>query len=140
MRKKAIAIAAIAVAAIALAFFSSGSIEENLVYYWSPTELLQRGKSAYNATVRLGGVVEKGSMDWNEDTLDLKFRLSMAPEKGTDAINVLSKGAPPQMFREGIGAVVEGYYDGGLFRADRVMVKHSNEYQAPEGHAENAPL
>jgi cytochrome c-type biogenesis protein CcmE len=44
-----------------------------------------------------------------------------------------AKGAPPQMFREGIGVVVEGELaSNGVFECDRVMVKHSNEYRAPE--------
>ena len=66
------------------------------------------------------------------EAIDLKFHISMTPEVN-DPINVPveAKDAPPQMFREGIGVVVEGSYDGKVFHADRVIVKHSNEYQPP---------
>jgi cytochrome c-type biogenesis protein CcmE len=126
---------AVIVAVGVLTFLSFGGIEENLVYYWTPGELLAKGESAKLATVRLGGVVAVGTVDWNPDTLELRF--SAADQSGdvgdkNPAVAVMAKGAPPQMFREGIGVVVEGRYDGAVFRADRVMVKHSNEYQAPE--------
>ena len=50
----------------------------------------------------------------------------------TDVVHVKSSGAPPQMFRENIGVVVEGtMVNGGYFKSDRLMVSHSNEYRAP---------
>jgi cytochrome c-type biogenesis protein CcmE len=54
----------------------------------------------------------------------------------TDVVHVKSTGAPPQMFRENIGVVVEGtMVQGGYFRSDRLLVSHNNEYKAPEkGH------
>ena len=105
-----------------------GGLSENLVYYWSPTELVQAGDKAYSATVRLGGMVEPGSVDWDKDQSRLAFRVT----DGSTVVSVVSTGAPPQMFREGIGVVVEGEYaEDGVFHTDRVMVKHSNEYRAP---------
>ena len=55
-------------------------------------------------------------------------------------IHVKSTGVPPQMFREGIGVVVEGTMSrGGYFQSDRLMVSHSNEYRAPKaGETVNA--
>jgi len=103
--------------------------EENLVYYWSPTELEQRKDKATNATIRLGGLVKRGpGEDWDRQ-LPLRFSITDAEH----AIPVVATGAPPQMFREGIGVVVEGKLaEDGTFHTDRVMVKHSNEYRAPE--------
>ena len=106
-----------------------GGLSNNLVYYWSPTELIGAGETAYAATVRLGGIVEAGSKQWDPEDNTLDFRLS----DGVTAVPVECTGAPPQMFREGIGVVVEGEYGhDGVFRTDRVMIKHSNEYRAPE--------
>jgi cytochrome c-type biogenesis protein CcmE len=52
---------------------------------------------------------------------------------GSGEIAVSEKGAPPQMFRDGIGVVVEGRYGrDGIFQATNLMVKHSNEYRAPK--------
>ena len=52
---------------------------------------------------------------------------------GKQTVPVRATGAPPQMFREGIGVVVEGTVtESGTFETDRLMVKHSNEYKAPD--------
>ena len=117
------------VAGGALAFVSLGNIGENLVYYWNPTEVLEQKEAAYGATIRMGGVVKAGTLDWNENSNELNFELS----DGTSIIKVHASGAPPEMFREGIGVLVEGtMVQGGTFESDRLMVKHSNEYKAPE--------
>lgn len=110
-----------------------GGIGENLVYFLTPAELLERGERAYNAPVRLGGQVEPGSVAWDADALDLRFTLT----DGGSSVDVHSRGAPPQMFRDGIGVVVEGKLShAGVFESTNLMVKHSNEYRAPpEGHA-----
>lgn len=103
--------------------------QENLVYYWSPTEMAQAGDKAQRSTVRLGGMVRPGDTpDW-----DRKLPIEFYVEDAGHRVKVRSTGAPPQMFREGIGVVVEGRLtDDGVFETDRVMVKHSNEYRVPE--------
>ena len=106
-------------------------LEKNLIYYLDASELRARGQAATGAVVRLGGLVQKKSVHWDPNALSLQFRVGMADE-GEPSVVVLATGAPPQMFQEGIGAVVEGQYDGQVFHADRVMVKHSNEYRPPE--------
>lgn len=120
---------ALAVAIVALSVVSFADIGENLVYYWNPTELLDAGEDALGADIRLGGVVVAGSLDWQESSRELRFTVS----DGTNEVPVLNHGAPPQMFREGIGVVIEGTMTpSGLFDSDRLMVKHSNEYKAPK--------
>jgi len=101
---------------------------DNLVYFVTPTELAERGDDGVDAPVRLGGMVAPGSVTWNADALDLRFRLT----DGSRSYDVKASGAPPQMFREGIAVVVEGSLTGeGNFHATNLMVKHSNEYRAP---------
>lgn len=129
-KTQVLALLALAIGASAVAYVAFGGIEKNLVYYLAPDELLARGTAAHGATVRLGGLVQTGSLDWQPKTLSLRFRVGLTPE-GPPAIAVQSHGAPPQMFQEGIGAVVEGQFDGQVFRAERVLVKHSNEYRPP---------
>lgn len=105
-----------------------GGIGENLVYFLTPKELLARGTKAYDASVRLGGQVKPGSVKWTAETMDLRFVVT----DGERDIPVRSKGAPPQMFRDGMGVVVEGRYaKDDVFDAKSLMVKHSNEYRAP---------
>ena len=132
VRNQLAALLALSIAGGVVGYVAYGDIGENLVYFWSVEELLNKGQDGIGATVRLGGVVQPGTLDWDAETVDLNFKISMQPSED-DPINVAvhATGAPPQMFREGIGVVVEGEYDGKLFRADRVIVKHSNEYRPP---------
>lgn len=106
-----------------------GGIGENLVYYLTPSELEARGAEVQDAPVRLGGVVVPESVNWDPDALDLRFRVG----DGDTEIEVHSTGAPPQMFRDGIEVLVEGRMaDSGIFESNHLMVKHSNEYRAPD--------
>ena len=127
-------------AGLALGFISFGNIGENLVYYWDSSQVVEAGDKAYGATIRLGGVVQPDTLNWDSDSNNLRFEVG----NGKDVINVRASGAPPQMFREGIGVVVEGTMvrsaDGGYFSSDRLMVKHSNEYKAPEEGMESKDL
>lgn len=121
----------------AIALLIGGGLRENVVYFLTPSELQARGAEAYDRALRLGGQVKPGSVRWDAETRDLRFVL-----QDEDAeVRVRSEGAPPAMFREGMGVVVEGRYGReGVFRSDNVMVKHSNEYSAPEDgtHPEEA--
>jgi cytochrome c-type biogenesis protein CcmE len=118
-----------AVVVSAFAYLLLGGIDENLVYFVTPTELSAQGDQAYDKAVRLGGEVKPGSVDWNAETLDLRFHLT----DGETELLVHSRGAPPQMFRDGMGVVVEGRLtDAAVFESTNLMIKHSNEYRAPE--------
>ena len=124
-----IAIAGAVVVVAAFAYLLSGKIGSNLVYFYTPSELLAQGEKAYGAPVRLGGQVVPGSVKWDAPTTDLQFVM----QDGKAQIPVHSHGAPPQMFRDGIGVVVEGKYaSGGTFEATELLVKHSNEYRPPK--------
>ena len=115
---------AVLVAAAAFMFIAAGKIGNNLVYYWSPSDMLHAGDKAYGASIRLGGLVKNLSangVDVQFDVTDLK-----------QTVHVKSHGVPPQMLREGIGVVVEGTMSrDGYFDGSRLMVSHNNEYRAP---------
>lgn len=118
-------------------FLLYGGIGDNLVYFVTPSELAARGDQAINAPVRLGGMVVPGSVRWDAEALDLRFRMT----DGATDVEIHSRKAPPQMFREGLGVVVEGRLaPSGTFESSNVMVKHSNEYQPPKdgAHADEA--
>ena len=106
-----------------------GGLEKNVVFFLTPKELLAKGADGVGVPVRLGGQVKPGSVKWNAQTLDLRFIVT----DGAREMAVHSTGAPPQMFRDGMGVVVEGRAGaGGVFEATGLMVKHSNEYRAPK--------
>ena len=130
-RKSALAVGVVIILA-AFGFLLYGGIDKNVVFFLTPQELLARGTDAYDVPVRLGGLVQPGSVKWDAQTLDLRF---VVVDSGgqTQAVNVHSKGAPPQMFRDGMGVVVEGRYGrDGVFESTNLMIKHSNEYRKPE--------
>jgi cytochrome c-type biogenesis protein CcmE len=129
-RSRRFMIAAFAVAAAAFLVIASGGISRNLVYYWTPTDLHKAGDKAYGATIRLGGMVVRGSVKNHTGASGLEFDVKDA----TGLVHVKSTGVPPQMFRENVGVVVEGTMTrSGYFQCNRLMVSHNNEYKAPKG-------
>lgn len=123
------AAAAFGVAAAAFLAITAGGIGKNLVYYWGPTELRAAGDKAIGATIRLGGLVKKGSLVRHADGSTLEFDVIDRPG---GSVHVMTHSVPPQLFREGIGVVVEGTMTpAGHFESRRLMVSHSNEYRAP---------
>ncbi len=128
VKRRGLLIAGVVVILSGFAYLMYGGIGENLVYFLTPSELLAKGEDAVDAPVRLGGMVVPGSVEWNAEGLELRFRLT----DGAREIPVHSTGAPPTMFRDTIGVVVEGrLMPGGTFESTSLMVKHSNEYRAP---------
>jgi cytochrome c-type biogenesis protein CcmE len=128
-RRRLLLLVALVLAGGTFAFLAFGNIGENLVYYWSPSELVEAGDGAYGASIRLGGLVEPDSVVRGDDGLTLSFSVT----DGKQSVPVRAQAVPPAMFREGIGVVLEGRYQPeGFFETDRLMVKHDNEYRAPD--------
>ncbi|HJO72899.1 MAG: cytochrome c maturation protein CcmE [Rhodospirillales bacterium] len=109
-----------AVALVLVAF------EDNIVFFFSPTEVLER-KPPPEQRLRVGGLVEEGSVD-RSGGARVTFRV-------TDLANTVAVtyvGLLPDLFREGQGVVVEGYVENGVLRADEVLAKHDETYMPPE--------
>ena len=128
-RRKRLALAGLLVAgvggavALALAAFS-----ENLVYFYTPTEVAQ-GKAPHERTFRIGGLVKDGSVQRADDSLKVRFAVTDRAETAP----VIYTGVLPDLFREGQGIVADGRLaDGGVFRAERVLAKHDENYMPPE--------
>jgi len=129
-RRRAALVVGVAIILAAFGFLLYGGIDKNVVFFLTPQELLARGTAAYDVPVRLGGLVQPGSVKWDAEKLDLRF---VVMDSGGQSVNVHSTGAPAPMFRDGIGVVVEGrYHRNGVFESTNLMVKHSNEYRKPE--------
>ena len=125
---KVLAISAVVVAAVGFALVTLGGLGDNLIFYWTPTEMKAANEKAYGATIRLGGQVVEGSIDKDPAGTRLSFDVT----DGTTNYGVDAEGMPPAMFREKIGVVVEGtLLRSNRFSANRLMVKHDNEYRAP---------
>jgi cytochrome c-type biogenesis protein CcmE len=128
-RNKRLAIGGAVVIVGAFAYLLYGGIDKNVVYFLTPHELLAKGTRGVGVPMRLGGQVKPGSVQWNDSTLALRFIVT----DGTSEVAVSSRGAPPQMFRDGMGVVLEGRYRAdGEFACTNLMIKHSNEYRPPK--------
>jgi cytochrome c-type biogenesis protein CcmE len=122
-----------AVIALALGYMIWAGVTQSAVYFVTPSELT--AAPVTGKAYRLGGLVERGSLTWDPGTLDLAFAIS----DGKTSVRVRHKGAAPDLFGEGRGAVVEGQWTReGYFKATLILAKHSEEYQAPHP-AKDAP-
>jgi cytochrome c-type biogenesis protein CcmE len=119
------------VIAAAIAYLIWAGVSQSVVYFVTPSELL--AAPVPSKTYRLGGLVQAGSLKWEPKSLDLSFTLS----DGKASVPVRHKGAPPDLFGEGRGAVVEGSWSAdGYFKASLILAKHSEEYKAPRDGAQ----
>lgn len=126
-KRSALFVAAVIVLG-AFGYLLYGGLDQNVVFFLTPAELLAKGAEAEDVPVRLGGMVAPGSVRWDADKLDLRFTLM----DGVKTVEVHSKGAPPQMFRDNMGVVCEGRFRNGVFESTNLMIKHSEEYRAPK--------
>jgi cytochrome c-type biogenesis protein CcmE len=116
----------VGVVLVVVAYLAFSSIGNALVYYRTPTELLAMSDPTGQA-IRLGGIVKEGSV--SGPATDLYFVIT----DGENEVQVHSTVAPTRSFREGTGAVVEGALGAsGVFEATQVIVKHDENYVAPE--------
>ena len=122
---------AFVVAGIAFAVIAASGINSNLVYYWTPSDLVANGSKAYGATIRLGGMVAPNSIHKIGGS-----NVEFIVHDGKSRVPVKTTTVPPQMFRENIGVVVEGTMvrgaGSGYFQSSRLMVSHNNEYKTPD--------
>jgi cytochrome c-type biogenesis protein CcmE len=104
------------------------AFNDNLVFFYSPSDL--RTKALPDGRrVRIGGLVENGSVKHEPDGKTIEFEVT----DGNTAIPVTYSGIVPDLFREGQGVVIEGRLaSSGTFRADSVLAKHDENYMPRE--------
>ena len=107
------------------------AFRKNMMYFYTPSDLVAlqaEGKAPTNARLRLGGLVEKGSLK-RGDGLQVSFLLADCAQK----LSVRYEGILPDLFREGQGIVTTGQLNAdGSFRAEEVLAKHDENYMPPE--------
>jgi cytochrome c-type biogenesis protein CcmE len=108
--------------------FALKSFNENLMYFFSTTDVLA-GKAPQEARFRLGGMVVKGSVERPGDGMTVHFKLT----DFANTVPVQYTGILPDLFREGQGIVANGKLNSkGEFVADEVLAKHDENYMPPE--------
>ena len=113
--------------AIAVVYGVLKSLEENVVYFFSPTELYNKEDIPFNKKIRVGGLVKEGSI--TNDQTSVNFIVTDL----NNEIIVSYKGSLPNLFSEGKGVVAEGKLkDKKYFVADKILAKHDENYMPPE--------
>ena len=113
--------------AVIVIFVVLKSLEENVVYFFSPTEIYNKENISLNKKIRIGGLVKEGSFTNNQTFINFIV---------TDLNNeimVSYSGLLPNLFSEGKGVVAEGKLkDKKYFIADKILAKHDENYMPPE--------
>ncbi|EIJ43311.1 cytochrome c-type biogenesis protein CcmE [Beggiatoa alba B18LD] len=107
------------------------AFSENMLYFFTPSEILD-GKAPADKTIRIGGMVTTGSLQRSSESLTVKFTV-------TDTVKTMPveyTGILPDLFREGQGVVAIGQLNtNGVFQASEVLAKHDEKYMPPEAAA-----
>jgi cytochrome c-type biogenesis protein CcmE len=104
------------------------AFRSNLVYFFSPSEVLE-GKAPTQGLLRIGGLVEKGSLKKTRESLKVEFTVT----DNSRHLTVRYDGILPDLFREGQGVIAQGRLQpDNVFLADQVLAKHDENYMPPE--------
>ena len=126
-RTRIVLISFLLVASILVVFVVLKSLEENVVYFFSPTELYNKEDISFNKKIRVGGLVKDGSVINNQTSINF-----IVTDLNNEII-VSYKGSLPNLFSEGKGVVAEGKLkDKKYFIADKILAKHDENYMPPE--------
>ena len=101
-------------------FFLMSALNSNIVYFISPTELIEQNK--LNQRLRLGGLVKSNSI--NVTGTIIIFDVT----DGNNSVSVKYEGLLPDLFKEDQGVIVEGKFDSNSFNADNLLAKHDENY------------
>jgi len=102
-------------------------LSDRAAYFVTPSDIAA-GKAAGGEAVRLGGMVEKGSLTREPDGVTIHFTVSDLKAETP----VRYRGITPDLFQEGSGVVAEGRMEGRLFVADNILAKHDERYMPPQ--------
>ncbi len=117
----------ISVLSIVVIVFIFKTLEDNVMYFYSPSEIEENNEIVFNSNIRIGGMVKNGSVKVNEN--EIKFIVTDYKNE----IIVSYQGTVPALFAEGKGVVAEGkLQDKKFFLAKRILAKHDENYMPPE--------
>jgi cytochrome c-type biogenesis protein CcmE len=116
------------VAVFAAVLLAMWGLRDRAAYFYTPADVVA-GKAQPGQSIRLGGMVEKGSVQRLSDGVTVRFVLT----DGAAKVPVEFRGIVPDLFREGSGAIAEGSLEpGGTFDATNILAKHDERYMPPQ--------
>jgi len=120
-------VAGILVGVSAAAWLGFQAFKANVMLYYDPSDLAVKMPPP-GERFRLGGMVEKGSVEKTSGTLDIQFLVTDFKH----TVPVKYSGILPDLFREGQGVVAHGRMKSGTFVADEILAKHDEKYMPPQ--------
>jgi cytochrome c-type biogenesis protein CcmE len=127
-KNQRLVLVAAAVAALFLAvLLAMWGLKDRASYFYTPADIAA-GKAPEGEAMRLGGMVERGSIKRQSDGVSIRFAVT----DGKASTPVTYRGIVPDLFREGSGAVAEGRLENGTFVADTILAKHDERYMPPQ--------
>jgi cytochrome c-type biogenesis protein CcmE len=115
------------IAVLGAVLLAMWGLRDRAAYFYTPADVAA-GKARPGKAMRLGGMVEKGSVRKDPDGITIRFVVTDAAARTP----VSFRGIVPDLFREGSGVVAEGRLEGGVFVADNILAKHDERYMPPE--------
>ena len=109
------------------AWMGTQAFKSNIMLFFDPSQIAA-GEAPADKRFRLGGMVEKGSVQKTPGTLDIAFLVTDFKH----TVPVKYSGILPDLFREGQGVVAHGRMQGKVFVADEILAKHDEKYMPPE--------
>lgn len=103
------------------------ALKENINLFYGVTQIYN-GEAPKDKQIRAGGMVEKGSLVRQSDSLAVEFKITDFQHE----LTVVYKGILPDLFREGQGVVAIGKLKDNVFYADQILAKHDEKYMPPE--------
>ena len=126
-RSRIVVLTFLLVSAIVVVFVVLKSLEENVVYFFSPTEIYNKENISFNKKIRVGGLVKEGSITNNQTSVNF-----IVTDLNNEII-VSYSGSIPNLFSEEKGVVAEGkLQDKKYFIAKKILAKHDENYMPPE--------
>jgi cytochrome c-type biogenesis protein CcmE len=125
--QRLVLVAAAACAVLIAVLLAMWGLKDRASYFYTPADIAA-GKAQQGQAMRLGGMVERGSIARAQDGVTIRFVVT----DGQSRTPVVYRGILPDLFREGSGAVAEGRLENGRFVADTILAKHDERYMPPE--------
>ena len=127
VKKRASLLAITLLVSVTGIFFILQSLNKNILYFKSPTDIKNNQNISFDKKIRVGGMVKKNSLIIKEE--EIKFVIT----DFNNELNISFSGTVPNLFSEGKGVVAEGkLQDKTFFIADRILAKHDENYMPPE--------
>jgi cytochrome c-type biogenesis protein CcmE len=125
--QRLVLLVAAVVAVLVAVLLAMWGLRSEASYFYTPADVAA-GKAKQGQAIRLGGMIERGSVKRQADGVTIRFAVT----DGKASTPIVYRGIVPDLFREGSGAVAEGRLENGVFVADTILAKHDERYMPPE--------